>query len=82
MLIYLCNSNALEEVKGGAELFLDAADKQSGPPIYNPPDVRPINPCLTEEEGEDADDIGNPGIEDFGAHAANSGELIGSEAQG
>lgn len=82
VLVYLGDADALEEVEGRAEALLDAAGEQPGPSVDGVPEVRTIDAGLSEEEGKDGDNVGDSRGEYFGAHANNSAELDGGEAQG
>lgn len=82
MLVHLGDADALEEVQGGAEAVLDAAGEQSGASVDDALEIGAIDAGLTEEEGEDGDDVGDSGGEDFGAHAGDAAELDGGEAEG
>lgn len=82
VLVHLGDADALEEVHGGAEAVLDAAGEQSGASVNDAPEIGAVDAGLPEEEGEDGDDVGDPGGEDFGAHAGDSAELDGGEAEG
>lgn len=60
MSVNLGDSDALEEVKCGAEPELDAADEQSGPSVDDALEVRAVDASLAEEEREDGDYVGDP----------------------
>lgn len=79
MFVYLGDSDALEEVQGGSQAGLYAADEQSGPSIYDSLYIGEVNVGFSEEESEDWDDIGAFASQDFWAHGDDSVELECSE---
>lgn len=82
MFVYLGYANALEEVESGAEPVVDAADEQSRTPVDYAAEFGTGDAGLAEEEGKYRDDVGDPGSDDFRAHAADAAELGTGEAHG
>ena len=71
------DSDALEEVEGGAKACLDAAaGKEAGAAVKDAAEVGSGDAGLAEEESEDGGEVEDLGGEDLGAHggdAANAG---------
>lgn len=78
----LRNPNALEEIQSGSEPILHAASEQSGPPVYDPFKLGPINVGFPNQKRENRDDIGDLGGENFRAHSDNPPELDRRETHG
>lgn len=82
MLVYLFYANALEEVHGGTELLIDAADKQPGTTVYHVLDIGAMYMNFAVKEGEDGYDVRDFGGQNLWAHANYTPKLDYGEIHG
>lgn len=76
------SDSALEEVESRAELGMDVAREKAGTAMDDAAELVAGDMGFAEEEGEDGDDVGERGGEDFGAHGYGAAEVGRGEADG